>query len=56
MDLKPYTIEELNARIDRAEKELKSGLGIPSEEMWNELNEEFHFLEQEETELKLELA
>ncbi len=46
MELRPYTIEELNARIDLAESELKAGLGIPSEDMWNELNEEFGFLRQ----------
>jgi len=56
MDLRPYTIEELNARIDKAESDFKAGLGIPSEEVWSELDEEFHFLEQEEAGLKLELA
>jgi len=44
MDLRPYTIEELNARIDKAESDFKAGLGIPSEEVWSELDEEFCFL------------
>jgi len=33
IDLRPYTIDELNARIDRAESDFKAGLGIPSEEV-----------------------
>lgn len=30
-DAAPYTMEELNARIDEAEAEFKAGEGIPSE-------------------------
>jgi len=33
IDLRPYTIDEQNARIDRAESDFKAGLGIPSEEV-----------------------
>ena len=39
--LKPYTLEELNARIDQAERESAAGLGQDSEEMFSELEEEF---------------
>ena len=39
--LKPYTMEELNARIDQAERESAAGLGQDSEEMFRELEEEF---------------
>ena len=39
--LKPYTIEELNARIDQSERESAAGLGQDSEEMFRELEEEF---------------
>ena len=39
--LKPYTVEELNARIDQAERESAAGLGQDSEEMFRELEEEF---------------
>ncbi len=30
-ELQPYTIEELNARIDEAEAEFAAGKGIPNE-------------------------
>ena len=39
--LRPYTLEELNSRIDKAERESAAGLGQDSEEMFNELEEEF---------------
>ena len=39
--LNPYTVEELNARIDQAERESAAGLGQDSEEMFRELEEEF---------------
>jgi len=38
---KPYTIEEIRARIDQAERESALGLGIDSEEMIRELEAEF---------------
>ena len=38
---KPYTMEEINARIDQAERESAAGLGQDSEEMFRELEEEF---------------
>ena len=49
-ELRPYTIEEINARIDQAERESALGLGIDTEEMLREMDEE---LGREE---KLELA
>ena len=45
--LKPYTMEELNARIDQAERESAAGLGQDSEEMFRELEEEFAYNELE---------
>ena len=40
-NLKPYTIEELNARIDRAMRESAAGLGQDFDEFMDELEEEF---------------
>lgn len=39
--LKQYTKEELNAMLDKVEADFKVGLGIPSEEVWQEVDEEF---------------
>ena len=39
--LKQYTKEELNAILDKAEADFKAGLGISSEEVWREVDEEF---------------
>ena len=39
--MKPYTKEEIRARIDQAEREIAAGLGIDSEEMIRELEAEF---------------
>ena len=49
--LRPFTMEELNARIDQAEAEIAAGLGIPDEEAWDDLEEEFALLEKEEREM-----
>lgn len=49
-ELRPYTIEEINARIDQAERESALGLGIDTEEMLREMDEEFGHEE------KLEIA
>ena len=49
--LKPYTMEEINAMIDQSERDSAAGLGQDSEEMFRELEEEFAREEQE-----LELA
>ena len=37
----PYTMEEINSRIDQAERESADGLGQDSEEMFREMEEEF---------------
>ncbi|MBP5772097.1 MAG: hypothetical protein J6W75_12240 [Bacteroidaceae bacterium] len=38
--LKQYTKEELNAMLDKVEADFKAGSGIPSEEVWREVDEE----------------
>lgn len=50
--LKPMTMEEINAQLDRAERDFEAGLGIPHEEVMREWEEE---LEREE-QLEMELA
>ena len=49
--LRPFTMEELNARIDQAEAEIAAGFGIPDEEAWDDLEEEFALLEKEKREM-----
>lgn len=49
--VKPYTMDEINARIDQSEREMAAGLGQDSEEMFREIEEEFL---REEAEYKLE--
>ena len=49
--VKPYTMEEINAMLDEAEQNFEAGLGIPSEDVFRELEEEF-----EKEELQLEMA
>ena len=49
--LRPFTMEELNARIDQAEAEIAAGLGIPDEEAWDDLEEELAILEKEQHEM-----
>ena len=39
--LKPYTMEEIRARMEIAESESAAGLGIDSEDMIRELEKEF---------------
>ena len=51
--LRPFTMEELNARIDQAEAEIAAGLGIPDEDVWRELEEEFAREDAEEEALQL---
>ena len=46
--LRPFTMEELNARIDQAEAEIAAGLGTPHEEVMREMDEEIERWEQEE--------
>ncbi len=48
--VKPYTMDEINAIIDRSEADIAAGRGIPDEEVWRRFNEELA-LEEEEYEL-----
>lgn len=50
--LRPYTMQELNARIDQAEAEIAAGLGTPHEEVMREMDEEIECWEQEELQLE----
>ena len=50
--LRPYTMQELNARIDQAEAEIAAGLGTPHEEVMREMDEEIERWEQEEFQLE----
>ena len=49
--LRPFTMEELNARIDQAEAEIAAGLGTPHEEVMREMDEEIERWEQQELEM-----
>lgn len=49
--LKPYTIEELHARIARAEADIAAGRVTPHEEVMREWKEELAREEQKELEL-----
>ncbi|MBR5393766.1 MAG: hypothetical protein IK144_01630 [Bacteroidaceae bacterium] len=51
--LRPFTMQELNARIDQAEAEIAAGLGIDDEDVWRELEEEFAREDAEEDALQL---
>lgn len=48
--VKPYTIEELHERVAQAERDFAEGRYLTSEEIFSDLDKEFHFLEKEETE------
>ena len=50
--LRPFTMEELNARIDQAEAEIAAGLGTPHEEVMREMDEEIERWEQETLQLE----
>ena len=39
--LKPYTMDEVNAMLDEAEERFAKGLGIPSEEVFQKVEETF---------------
>lgn len=51
-DLKPYTMEEVNAMLDEAEAEIAAGIGIPHEEVMREWEEDIARMEAEEEALK----
>ena len=40
-NLRPYTMEEINEMLDQAEANFAAGRGIPGEEVFRELEEEF---------------
>lgn len=48
LNIKPYTIEELRARIAESERQFALGNYITSEELFKKLNDEFHFLNKKE--------
>ncbi len=39
--VRPYTKDEINAMLDQAERDFAAGLGIPDEEVWRKVDEEF---------------
>lgn len=39
-EVKPYTMEEINAMLDEAERQIAAGETIPDEDVWKELEEE----------------
>ena len=46
--LRPYTMQELNARIDQAEADIAAGRVIDDDDVWAELDEELAREEQRE--------
>ena len=46
MDLTPYTLDELNARIDRAESQIAAGHITSIEDVLREMDEDFELDEQ----------
>ena len=38
---RPYTMEEVNAILDRAEADFEAGRGIPDEEVWRRFDEKY---------------
>lgn len=39
-----YTVEEMNAMLDEAEKDMDAGNGIPSKEVFREIEQKYPFL------------
>lgn len=50
-NLTPYSMDEINAMLDEAEKEISSGMGSSHEDVMREWEKEIAFLEQEELKL-----
>jgi hypothetical protein len=50
-DLKPYTMEEINAMLDEAEANFAAGRGIPHEESMRQLDEKIARWKQEKNEM-----
>ena len=40
-NLKPYTVEELNAMLDEAEADIAAGRTISDEDVWRKIEKEF---------------
>ena len=49
--MKRYTMDDINAMIDEAERQIAAGETIPDEEVWRKYDEEYAVTEQEELEL-----
>ena len=49
--MKRYTMDDINAMLDEAERQIAAGETIPDEEVWRKYDEELAFEEQEELEL-----
>ena len=45
--MKRYTMDDINAMIDEAERQIAAGETIPDEEVWRKYDEELAFEEQE---------
>jgi len=52
--LRRYTKEEMNALLDQAERDFEAGLGIPDEDVWRDMDEEYEKELAEEQNLRLE--
>ena len=50
--MKRYTMDDINAMIDEAERQIAAGETIPDEEVWRKYDEEFELEEQQELELE----
>ena len=50
-NLRPYTMEEINAMLDEAEADFAAGRGFPDEEAWSD--EELEFMGLKEPELAM---
>ena len=50
--MKRYTIDDINAMLDEAEANFAAGKGIPDEDVWRELEEEFAREDAEEDALR----
>ena len=49
--IKRYTMDDINAMIDEAERQIAAGETIPDDEVWRKYDEEFAFEEQQELEV-----
>lgn len=38
---KPYTMQEIHSILDQAKRDFEAGLGIPDEEVWRKIDEEY---------------